>query len=187
MFESGHELLGNNLYAYCNNNPINMIDPDGESILITLSALATILAKAIVVTAVVTVGTYIVSGIGYVVSNIADSVSSSKNTTKNPENMNIPTITSTSKSKIYNTILQVNKHIEPPSKLKDGDFVKNPISHPKEFTKNKNRPGYTHNKTGWQVKRDPSNHGGPHWDMNPPRGSGHINVGPKGNIFGGSR
>ena len=28
--------------------------------------------------------------------------------------------------------------------------------------------------------------GGPHWDIKPPRGSGHVNVGPDGNIFGGS-
>ena len=168
-----------------------MVDPDGESAIIPIGALATILAKAIVVTATVAVVTLAISGIGYVVSNIADSVSSSKNTIKSPTNINTPTTTTTtdtSRRKIYNpTILQANKHIEPPSKLKDGELVKTPSSHPNEFTKNKNRSGYTHNKTGWQAKPDPSNHGGPHWDMNPPRGSGNINVGPNGNIFGGSR
>ena len=73
----------------------------------------------------------------------------------------------------------------PPSKLKDGDKVKTPDSHPGEWSKNK-KGRYRHRKTGWFAKKDPSNHGGPHWDINPPRGSGHINVGPDGNIFGGS-
>ena len=30
LLESGHELLGNNLYAYCGNNPVNLCDPTGE-------------------------------------------------------------------------------------------------------------------------------------------------------------
>ena len=79
-------------------------------------------------------------------------------------------------------IKYAKKAPEPPSKLKNGDKVKTPDSHPNEFKKNKDG-SYTHNKTGWNAKKDPSNHGGPHWDMKPPKGNGHINVGPKGNIF----
>ena len=40
IFESGHELLGNNLYAYCANNPINYYDPSGEFLMsLSLSTL----------------------------------------------------------------------------------------------------------------------------------------------------
>lgn len=79
-------------------------------------------------------------------------------------------------------ILQANKYIEPPSKHKVGDRVKTPDSHPSEFTKNKNGPGYTHNKTGCRQNKIYQTmvvHIGI-W-------SGHINVGPEGNIFGGSK
>lgn len=104
----------------------------------------------------------------------------STNTTKKNTSADIQSMTKP-------LIMQANKYVAPPSKLKIGDRIKTPNSHPEEFIKNKNGLGYTHNKTGWQVKPDPSNHGGPHWNMNPPRGSGHINVGPNGKIFGGSR
>ena len=73
----------------------------------------------------------------------------------------------------------------PPSKLKDGEKVKTPDTHPDEWTKNKDG-SYTHSKTGWNAKKDKSQHGGPHWDMKPPKDSGHINVSPDGRIFGGS-
>ena len=82
-------------------------------------------------------------------------------------------------------LLSSKKSPSPPSKLKDGDKVKTPDSHPSDWSKNKDG-SYTHKKTGWNAKKDPSQHGGPHWDMKPPRGSGHVNVGPDGNIFGGS-
>jgi hypothetical protein len=79
-----------------------------------------------------------------------------------------------------------NKIPEAPSKLKNGDKVKTPESHKNEWSRNRDG-SYTHGKTGWNAKQDRSGHGGPHWDMKPPRGSGHINVGSNGNIFGGSR
>lgn len=43
-------------------------------------------------------------------------------------------------------------------------------------------------KTGWAAKKDKGQHGGVHWDLTPPRnrGSGHLNVDSKGNVFGGS-
>jgi len=81
-----------------------------------------------------------------------------------------------------------NRGPQPPSKLKDGERVKTPESHPGEFKKNSDG-SFTHDKTGWTAKehKGQNPHGGPHWDMAPPRGSGHINVGPDGNVFGGSR
>ena len=38
-----HSMLGYNLFAYCNNNPVNLYDPTGESALALTSALALIL------------------------------------------------------------------------------------------------------------------------------------------------
>ncbi len=161
-----------NLYSYCYNNPLKYMDPTGNmAVEATVAATnwwnpigwaaGVILAVEVVVVVVVTV---------IAVEEVADAVDDSKKSKENDESDN-------SKSK--------NKGPEPPSKLKDGDKVKTPDSHPKEFTKNKDG-SYTHEKTGWTASKDKSGHGGPHWDMAPPKGSGHINVGPDGNIFGGS-
>ena len=84
-------------------------------------------------------------------------------------------------AKDYNIYLAKQKV---PSKVKDGDKVKTPDSHPDEFQKNKDG-SYTHKPTGWKIKDDHSRHGGKHWDLSPPSGRGHLNVGPAGNIFGG--
>ncbi len=70
----------------------------------------------------------------------------------------------------------------PPSKLKNGDKVKTPDTHPGEFTKKKDG-SYEHKKTGWRFKKDPSKHGGDHWDASPSGKSGdYINVNPNGSI-----
>lgn len=62
--------------------------------------------------------------------------------------------------------------------------VKTPNTHPNEFNKNKDG-SYTHKKTGWKFKKDPSNHRGPHWDAMPPRGKegDYQNVSPDGRIL----
>ncbi len=80
-----------------------------------------------------------------------------------------------------------NRHVPkphvPPSKLKKGDNkVKTPNKDGSEFKSNKDG-SYTHKKTGWTAKKDPSGHRGDHWDMSPPNGKGHINVDFDGNII----
>lgn len=162
--------MGNNLYAYCNNNPVNMVDPDGESILITLSALATILAKAIVVTAVVT---YVVSGIGHVVSNITDSVSSSKNTTKNIKNKNVTKTNSNNKTEGNNEAQSVP---ESPSSKYPTDPTKPPALGYEwrgARTPGTGKGAWFKPKIGSSL-RDDLKHPkpiGPHWDYKPTRNS----------------
>lgn len=75
-----------------------------------------------------------------------------------------------------------------PSKLKDGEKVKTPDTHPDEFIKDNGSPSYTHKETGWKEEphKGQQPHGGPHWDVSPPTAKrGHINVAPDGKIFGG--
>ena len=46
-------LIGTNLFAYCYNNPVNLIDPDGKNPLVIFAGLGTALQVAIVATLVV--------------------------------------------------------------------------------------------------------------------------------------
>ena len=75
------------------------------------------------------------------------------------------------------------KKTAPPSKLKEGDKVKTPDTHPGEFTKNSDG-SYTHDKTGWNFKKDPSRHGGDHYDAKPPgaKTGNYQNVYPDGTV-----
>lgn len=98
-------------------------------------------------------------------------ISTPSTVTAGPKLVSIPTLAPTK------NIIQNKKIPIPPSKLKDGDKVKTPDSHPNEFQKNKDG-SYTHKKTGWEIKKDPTQHGGPHWDVSPSRSSGHIRICP---------
>ena len=163
-----------NLYAYGMSNPVMYVDPTGESALVgakTGAAVGTVIGGPVVGTAV---GAVIGAAAGlvfgwFIGTAVANEVSKAGGITYAKDN----------------APAAPKKKPAPPSKLKDGDKVKTPESHPEEFTKNKDG-SYTHKKTGWTASRDKSGHGGPHWDMAPGKGSGHINVGPDGNIFGGS-
>ena len=44
LVATGQGLLGNNMFAYCNNNPVNYIDPSGESCVLFAFIAATIIA-----------------------------------------------------------------------------------------------------------------------------------------------
>jgi len=208
VFESGHELLGNNLYVYCYNNPINLYDPDGWLPVIPLAEVAKWIA--------------IIGGIYIAGETLSQADLSSMSNLKLPsfnismpkftnpltvtvpikpvssqytvhadyfsrfDSMTVSPGTAISSNSYTNSVVSAKKYPQPPSNLKVGDRIKTPGSHPGEFTKNNNSPGYTHKKTGWGATNAKHKHGGVHWDMQPPRGSGHINVGPEGNIFGGS-
>ncbi|MED3662990.1 DNRLRE domain-containing protein [Ureibacillus terrenus] len=70
-----------------------------------------------------------------------------------------------------------------PSKLKNGDRVKTPDTHPGEWTKKGDT--YTHKKTKWKAKVDKSGHRGRHYDLSPPNGKtgDYYNVSPDGRIL----
>ena len=66
---------------------------------------------------------------------------------------------------IYQSITATKTKI--PNKLKDGDKVKTPESHPDEFIKNSDG-SYTHRKTKWVFKKDTFHKD--HWDVSPKNG-----------------
>ena len=152
-----------NRYVYCRNNPTKYVDPSGESVVIAGMVLSGELLALL--------GTGFMI-LGYLASKVfVDAFTSAVNMGKS----------------IRDSIIYAKgkaKDPTPPSKLKDGDKVKTPDSHPDEFTKDKNGD-FIHNKTGWKAKRarGGGKHGGEHWDLMPSNERGHINVGPDGNIF----
>lgn len=153
--------LDMNRYVYCRNNPIKYVDPTGEAVVIAGIAITGELLALI--------GTGIVI-LGYLASKaFVNAFTSAINTGKS----------------IRDSIIYAkgkSKDPTPPSKLKDGDKVKTPDTHPDEFNKKKDG-SYEHKKTGWKFKRDYSRHGGDHWDASPDGKSGnYINVNPNGTI-----
>lgn len=136
---------GYNWYIYGNNNPVIYADENGESIIIAGVAISNEVA------ALIGTGTVI---LGYLASkafvdafvssikqkkSIIDSIKFAKGKAKKPN---------------------------PPSKLKNGDKVKTPDTHPEEFTKDKGSSSYTHKKTKWKFKKDTLHNDG-HWDVSP--------------------
>ncbi len=149
-----------NRYAYCVSNPVNYIDRDGKAATAIAGGLL-ILAKIVlgVLFFVATIMTIylIYEGVSYIVTKL--------------ENESI--------------VYQRTKRTPPPSGLKDNKGrIKTPNTHPNEFNKNKDG-SYTHKKTGWKFKKDPSDHRGPHWDATPPREreGDYQNVSPDGRIL----
>nr|WP_286174765.1 RHS repeat-associated core domain-containing protein [Harryflintia acetispora] len=172
--------LSLNLYTYCGNNPVMFADPSGNFAIVDDLAYLGVGIGLIVLAGIAAVST--LSSTGSLQSAWDQGVSNFLN--------NLEVLRKGAQrlyEKAKNSFDFAKKMPQPPSKLKDGDKVKTPDSHPDEFNKNKDGT-YTHDKTGWNFgkARPGEQHGGPHWDVQPPRGSGHINVGPDGNIFGGS-
>lgn len=77
----------------------------------------------------------------------------------------------------------LNSKTEIPSKLKQGEKVKTPNTHPNEFTKKGSK--YIHNKTKWEFQKDKSGHRGEHWDVSPKNGKtgDYYNISPDGRIL----
>ena len=142
-----------NGFAYCENDPVNGEDPNGT---IAITAVASALG--------VSVSTLVASAL--ILMMIADIATGGKVILSFSEAI-VMVIES-----VYDNIQfsKQNKKTKVPSKLKNGDKVKTPNTHPSEFKKNKDGT-YTHKKSKWIFKKDRSNHyGGPHWDASPPNG-----------------
>ena len=78
-------MLGNNLYTYCSNNPINYCDPDGQLVSMISSLLLPIIGKVAIITGVAVGGTVAT------VDAIANAITSNskRNTTKQDNKTNI--------------------------------------------------------------------------------------------------
>ena len=150
-----------NLFAYCMDNPVVYKDSTGKSAflggIIVSSEFLPILGSTIVILGYIG-NEMFVKAFNVAISlgkTIKDSLLYAKGKVKAPK---------------------------PPAKLKNGDKVKTPDTHPDEFKKNKDG-SYTHKKTKWTFKKDRSGHGGEHWDASPSgKNKDYINVNPNGSI-----
>lgn len=180
-----------NPYVYCMNNPVNMADYDGHGAITLAVCLATadlaVVGTATLIFASVSALSIMQPKIKEVVDKAIDWAVKSFITTGSAILAKFKELGEHLANLIGNLAKDYNIYLakqKVPSKVKDGDKVKTPDSHPDEFQKNKDG-SYTHKPTGWKIKDDHSRHGGKHWDLSPPSGRGHLNVGPAGNIFGG--
>ena len=180
-----------NPYVYCMNNPVNMADYDGHGAITLAVCLATadlaVVGTATLIFASVSALSIMQPKIKEVVDKAIDWAVKSFITTGSAILARFKELGEHLANMIGNLAKDYNIYLakqKVPSKVKDGDKVKTPDSHPDEFQKNKDG-SYTHKPTGWKIKDDHSRHGGKHWDLSPPSGRGHLNVGPAGNIFGG--
>ena len=171
LVSTGQGLLGNNMFAYCLNNPVNYIDVQGN----TAEALqwwTAGMAWLPFVDSVLPIGDFIygvgIVALGICALNEADTV----------------TIPQTSyEEKIYNASEKGDVTAGDPPTEKDG--YRAPKGGPK---KGKTKDG----KTGWVDKNgniwvpaptgSPNAHGGGHWDVQRGDGKGYSNVYPGGRI-----
>ena len=151
--------LSLNLYTYCHSNPLMYSDPSGHSIIIAGVS--------------VSLGTILAAGLTlFLIYDLIRGGPFIKTFSRAIYDLGMSVVNA----------LKYAKKLTPPSKLRNGDKVKTPDTHPEEFQKNKDG-SYTHKKTGWTASKDKSGHRGAHWDMSPPRESGHINVDPNGKVI----
>ena len=145
---------GTNMFAYCNNNPVVFIDPSGEVGVGFVVAGVSIPTAYLICSAVLLILLVDVFTGGKIVLTMSDAIA---------------LIIEYAADSITSNIV-LSKKTKIPSKLKVGNKVKTPDSHPSEFQKNKDGT-YTHKKTGWKYKKDKSGHyGGDHWDLEPKNG-----------------
>lgn len=169
-FDTGTGVIGTNMFAYCNNNPVMFTDATGESI---LGAVAGVLGLTTVELVCMTVLLMIMADVltgGKVILSFSEAVA-----------LIIESISYNISSSVV-----ISKTTNIPSKLKDGDKVKTPDTHPNEFDKIKGSNRYRHKKTGWEFKIDKSGHnGGPHWDARPGNGKtgDYKNISLEGDIL----
>ena len=167
-------MLGYNLFAYCENNPVIFVDPNGDFLLIGLAATASIFFVGILLLP-------LVKPCGDVLSNAWQKAKE--------------------RTEAVKTIVDVliNSNYEAKEEEKDKAIVK-PGQKPEEKdgyiapkggpVKGKTKDG----KIGWKDKNgniwvpaptgSSQGHGGGHWDVQSPKG-GYLNVYPGGKIRGG--
>ena len=181
-------MLGYNLFAYCENNPVNYFDPTGENAETLMREWAATAWWLTLVDGSLPIGDIIYGGVLGVLT-IASIINAAQN--KTPE-----------KSK--------DKPQDPPSSMTEPnstpelDDKGNPVVKPGQQPTDKEKyvppkvgpvKGKTPDgKVGWKDKNgniwipvptgSPQAHGGGHWDVQSPKG-GYSNVYPGGNIRGG--
>ena len=173
-----HSMLGYNMFAYCNNNPVNYYDPYGENSLALVSALALILSTidgplpfgdALGVVLMVARGIAIAKKAADLAEAVGDAVASDE-TKDSPKSIDDPTDTRERDEK--------------------GHIIVKPGDQPTErdgYIAPKNGPKWNREKSGWEDKYGnvwvpaptgtPQGHGGGHWDVQSP-GGGYTNVYP---------
>ena len=183
-----------NLYVYCRNNPINMVDYDGHEP-ITLSMLmglgvAEVVLLATAVYAIMTpmllrnpqIGKTVNAAIDWAVKSFIEVGSTIAAKFKNLGQNLCNAIANLAKG--YNIYLA--KQMIPASMKKPGGNMSTPNMDPDDWEKLKNGQGYKHKKSGWTAKKGPP-HGGEHWDVSPPNGKGHADIALDGKVIRGFR
>ncbi len=177
-------LLGNNLYAYCENSPVSYFDPYGESATDVLSwwtSIGTVIAAAepTAIGEVILIGGFVIIGGAVFIENVV---------LDNP---------------FADSVFDAEEEEAVDGKLSDRplDDDGNPVVDPKEVPREedgyvppKKGPKWDKEKRGWVDKNgnvwkpQPTGsagaHGGGHWDVQSP-GGGYTNVYPGGKIRGG--
>ncbi len=157
--DTAQGVVGTNMFAYCNNNPVSYIDPTGTNAITKTEQHQPIDIFSLIL-ALYGVFTYLTTGTFF-----------------KPISITLPSFsTETAKTKI-------------PNKLKygdNGDKVKTPDSHGDEFTKIGKK--YKHNKTKWIIEKSDDNHFGgkkSHWHLRPhnAKTDDYYNIGLDGKII----
>ena len=184
-----HTMLGYNMFAYCNNNPVNYVDYTGESAaalfwswLSGMGAVAatepTPIGEILLVAGCAIIGTAWLAET--VVNAIEDAVEAKDDANDPPKSITEPDDTT-----------ELDDNGKPFVKPGQQPTEKEGYIAPKGgAVKGKTNDG----KVGWKDKNGniwvpaptgtPQGHGGGHWDVQGPKG-GYVNVYPGGNIRGG--